>query len=342
MATLSILLSACENEVGEITFDEEPLMVINALFEAEADSNIVELNLTGVSYATLLCNAEVAIYINGKLAETVTSATDRYVIKSRFESGDEVTLEATSDSLGMKASATCIVPEPLEITGTSTTAITKRVQVHQYDSEYSMEPFRRTLISIDNHTKEKRYYRMTVDDETIYYFGQQTYFDPHPVIRYNYSPVFYCNGDMALTDGRPSADSAADDLVDWLEQAPNQYHIFRSNYFDNGCYTLKIDTQQDENHSVDRLRQTTFKVRSITEAEYNYLSGLQKLDQYSGSGIAENAPIVYSNIKGGCGIFAISTAASTRLDEYNLQSLTKEELDEMMKNKPKNNYAFEQ
>lgn len=342
-AALSIMLSACEEDLGEITFDEEPLMVVNALFEAEAESNVAQLSLTGISATTLLCNAEVAIFINGKLTETVTSTTDRYVIKSRFKAGDKVTIEATCDSLGLKASATCIVPQPLEITSTATTIFNKNVQGGRYDANYHMELFRRTLISTDNHSNENRYYRMTVDDNTMF-FGYQYYSsggleDNDWSITREYSSNYYYNNDMALTDGQASTSGEAHDFIDWYEQAPNKYGIFRSSYFDNGCYTLKIDTRYEYRRGEDWLRQTTFNVRSITEAEYNYISGLQKLENYSSAGIVNNAPIVYSNIKGGCGIFAISTSTSITYDEYNLIRLTKDELYEI-NDKYQGNYAY--
>ena len=107
LAIASLLTASCDKEIGMVDFNEQPRLIINSLMTANDTANFVELNLTGNAETKPVKGAQVRIFVNGSLSEEITSDSSTYMIKSQFESGDKVKIEAKTDKY--EASAEVVV-----------------------------------------------------------------------------------------------------------------------------------------------------------------------------------------------------------------------------------------
>lgn len=307
LAIASLLAVSCDKEIGMVDFNEQPRLIINSLMTANDTANFVELNLTGNAETMPVKGAQVRIFVNGSLSEEVTSDSSTYMIKSQFESGDKVKIEAKADKY--EASAEVVVPDTVEVLSIDS------VEVVMYDKYHYAQHFMRYFIRIKDRSalSETKYYRLSVTQEVTAVGGygvRNGIVDQ--VVYYNYLNHEYAySSDIALSEGEIKKENNFEDVVDvdMVENIYNYYGLFRSSYFKNGEYTLAIDIKSPYYRSEGYAENIQFEIRSIPRSEYFYLQAIASFQNYEEGYALSPTPIVPSNVNGGTGIFSVSAMA---------------------------------
>ncbi|WP_031532535.1 MULTISPECIES: DUF4249 domain-containing protein [unclassified Bacteroides] len=308
LAIASLLAVSCDKEIGTVDFNEQPRLIINSLMTANDTANFVELHLTGNTETKPVKGAQVRIFVNGSLSEEVTSQSSTYMIKSQFESGDKVKIEAKADKY--EASAEVVVPDTVEVLSIDS------VEVVMYDKYHYAQHFMRYFIRIKDLSalSEMKYYRLSVTQEvtTVGAYGvregvveQVSYYNKDLYHKYSYS------SDIALSEGEIKKENNFEDVddIDMVENVYNYYGLFRSSYFKNGEYTLAIDIKSPYYRSEGYAENIQFEIRSIPRSEYFYLQAITSFQNYEEGYALSPTPIVPSNVNGGTGIFSVSAMA---------------------------------
>ena len=308
LAIASLLAVSCDKEIGTVDFNEQPRLIINSLMTANDTANFVELHLTGNTETKPVKGAQVRIFVNGSLSEEVTSQSSTYMIKSQFESGDKVKIEAKADKY--EASAEVVVPDKVEILSIDS------AKVVMYDKYHYAQHFIRYFIRIKDLSalSETKYYRLSVTQEvtTVGAYGvregvveQVSYYNKDLYHKYSYS------SDIALSEGEIKKENNFEDVddIDMVENVFNYYGLFRSSYFKNGEYTLAIDIKEPYYRSEGYAENIQFEIRSIPRSEYFYLQAITSFQNYEEGYALSPTPIVPSNVNGGTGIFSVSAMA---------------------------------
>lgn len=308
LAIASLLAASCDKEIGTVDFNEQPRLIINSLMTANDTANFVELHLTGNTETKPVKGAQVRIFVNGSLSEEVTSQSSTYMIKSQFESGDKVKIEAKADKY--EASAEVVVPNKVEILSIDS------AKVVMYDKYHYAQHFMRYFIRIKDLSalSETKYYRLSVTQEvtTVGAYGvregvveQVSYYNKDLNHKYSYS------SDIALSEGEIKKENNFEDVddIDMVENIYNYYGLFRSSYFKNGEYTLAIDIKEPYYRSEGYAENIQFEIRSIPRSEYFYLQAITSFQNYEEGYALSPTPIVPSNVNGGTGIFSVSAMA---------------------------------
>lgn len=308
LAIASLLAVSCDKEIGTVDFNEQPRLIINSLMTANDTANFVELHLTGNTETKPVKGAQVRIFVNGSLSEEVTSQSSTYMIKSQFESGDKVKIEAKADKY--EASAEVVVPDKVEILSIDS------AKVVMYDKYHYAQHFMRYFIRIKDLSalSETKYYRLSVTQEvtTVGAYGvregvveQVSYYNKDLYHKYSYS------SDIALSEGEIKKENNFEDVddIDMVENIYNYYGLFRSSYFKNGEYTLAIDIKEPYYRSEGYAENIQFEIRSIPRSEYFYLQAITSFQNYEEGYALTPTPIVPSNVNGGTGIFSVSAMA---------------------------------
>ena len=160
-----LLLSACEQEIGELTEYEEPRLVVNALITAQADSQLVHLRMTGFTQTAYVDNAEVEIRHNGELFYQYVAMGDpaNVLPSTDFHPGDQIAIDVRKD--GHHAQAVSVVPNPIIITGIDTLSV--NAKRHKWSTGY--EPHTRYMVHLklaeNVNQNEMQYFRVEVRKE---------------------------------------------------------------------------------------------------------------------------------------------------------------------------------
>lgn len=312
IATLTTV--SCENELPFNIKDNPPKLVMNALINADNQTNILFLNFTGKETATHIQDATVEVRVNGQLTESLrplppeTEANPqcRFNITSKFTPGDAVRIDALTDDGRYHAWAEVAVPQrPAGIENIDT--LTVPMQEYGHTNKYL-----RYRITFKDRPNETNYYRLVVDKQTTlwgynYEEGKGDY-----IFWTKHSYSFIGREDIVLTDGQPSTGDDEDNGM--FDTAKNIYGVFDDSRFKNTSYTMTvynsthIETGNEEGffNGMDVI----IRLRSITEVEYYYLKALNSVDSDVYDETIDE-PIKYpGNVHGGTGIVGISTEVS--------------------------------
>lgn len=317
----ALLLSACEQEIGDLTEYEAPRLVVNALITAQADSQIVHLRMTGPYQTSYVNDAKVCIQRNGStFYEYITEGdTPAYVLPTTdFQPGDQVSIDVHQAE--HHAHATAEVPAPIIITGLDTMT----VQAKRY--KWSQDYTRHTRYLVHLRLPESRH-----TDETVY-FRAEVYKDIHTVSSFSLdgdivSHVFLKTdddhtlfgywSDPALTETENADQENMSVSFDWLDGIENIYHVFRSNYFVDGEYTLRLDLPDPYFYSPTQgwAQDVRLRIYAISRTEYNYLQSIAAMKTLDTGTIYDSEPGVTTNITGGAGIFCVESMAEVSFHE---------------------------
>lgn len=318
-----LLLTACEREIGELTEYESPRLVVNALLTADADSQVVHLRLTGLAHASYISGAEVNICRNGEpfcqyMTEGVYADT---LPPTDFAPGDQISIDVRSESstLGERhtehhAHAVAEVPAPIIITGLDTLSV--QAKRNKWSSSYYRHT--RYLVHLrlpeGCRADELQYFRaevvkniytvssFSVDDDIVSNVSLKID-DDHTQFGYW--------GDPALTETENADQENMSVQFDWLDGIENIYHVFRSNYFEHGEYTLRLDLPEPYFYSpsLGMAQDVRIRIYAISRTEYNYLQALAALKTLDTGTIYDTEPGVTTNVEGGAGIFCVESMA---------------------------------
>ena len=201
VSLLAALLASCEKELPYNIGDQEPLLVMNALLDANEEENLVHLCLSEMHDTRPVSQATVTLYINGKQAEVAEeteydSRVKTYRLHSRFEPGDHLRLEATAEDGRYHATGEITVPQPLE----SIQVDTFPARIKQYGS---YDPARRFQITVHDPAGEDNYYRLAIAYTNRY---DGTNWAGRDTTTYVHREAEIINReDVVLTDGRPGS-----------------------------------------------------------------------------------------------------------------------------------------
>lgn len=309
-----LLLTACEREIGDLTEYESPRLVVNALITAQADSQFVHLSLTGLAHTTPVRDAEVSICRNGEPFCSYTYGSDSaYVLPTtHFEPGDQVSIDVRHS--GHHAQASSIVPAPVIITGLDTLSV--MAKRYKYSTDY--ERHTRYLVHLrlpeGSRADQMQYFRAEVvkDVYTVSSYAldgdvvSQVYLktdDDHTQLSYW--------GDPALTETENADQENMSVSFDWLDGIENIFHLFRSNYFEDGEYTLRLDLPEPYSyvHRLGMAQDVHIRIYAISRTEYNYLQALAAMHTLDIGTIYDSEPGVTTNVTGGAGIFCVESMA---------------------------------
>lgn len=330
-----LLLSACEREIGELTDYESPRLVVNALITAKADSQIVHLRLTGLAHTSYVSDAEVSICRNGEpFCQYTAEGAPAYMLPpTNFAPGDLVSIDVRSEAsaLGARqgehhAFASAEVPAPVIITGLDTMS----VQAKRFKWSSLYERHTRYLVHLrlpeGSRADEMQYFRAEVVKNiytvSTYSLNGDTVSEVNLIVDDDHTQFGYW-GDPALTETENADQENMSIQFEWLDGIENIYHVFRSNYFENGEYTLRLDLPEPyfNNRQTGMAQDVRIRIYAISRIEYNYLQSLGAQKTLDTGTIYDSEPGVTTNVIGGAGIFCIESM--TEVSFYEDRNLLK-------------------
>lgn len=280
------LFTACENEIPFNLGEQKPMLIMNAMLDAEATENIVSLYLSEGGGIRYINEATLSLYVNNKQAETLQpiSAEEHYghmkdqvsneiyeaLLKSihfkkfrlttALKPGDNIRLEATAEGGKYHVYSEVTVPQPLQ----SLQVDTATALIRNWGS---MRYFRQYRITLQDYPNEKNYYRLEIvnnkdfrcitrtplEDERGNYIkdenGDYIYtISKDTVINYRFGELIN-REDVILTDGHVT--SSEDDENAMFPAIENKYNVFTDNRFSNSSATLKVYTPlYDDNYGI--------------------------------------------------------------------------------------------
>ncbi|WP_300701746.1 DUF4249 domain-containing protein [Bacteroides sp.] len=355
-AVAALLLTSCENEIPYNSGNRKPLIVMNALLDAGETENFVYLHLSEGNSIGRVNRATLSLYVNGQLTEEPQPMTPQEIyeglseesygkdiyeqiiknikfkkfrLRTQFQPGDHIRLEATAEDGEYKVSSEVVVPKPV-LNIQVDTCITK---IFQWNS---MRSYRRILVTLNDLPNEKNCYRLDIqnnyhvnaryplpslnedgsqktdEDGSFLYWYKDTVF--------NYTDRELINReDIILTDGHISH-SDQDEDNEMFPSISNKYNIFTDNQFTNSSATLKVYTAlsldylsgYDSVHST--LLSLTVRLLSISKEEYLYLKGLNCMDDDDYDTTLMEPVSLPSNVEGGLGFVGISAQAKVNME----------------------------
>lgn len=315
-----LLLTACEREIGELTEYESPRLVVNALLTARADSQLVHLSLTAPTHPCGVSGAEVSICRNGEPFCHFTTADEaaNLLPPTDFMTGDRITIDVRQGR--HHAMATAVVPAPVIITGVDTMSV--QAKRHKWSSDY--EPHTRYLLRLklpqECPADEVQYFRAEVL-KNVYIVSSYT-LEGDIVSSVNLKTDadhthFSYWGDPALTETENADQENLSVSFDWLDGIENIYHVFRSNYFEHGEYTLRLDLPKSYSNDLHQgmAQDVCIRIYAISRTEYNYLQALAAFQTLDNGTLYDGEPGVTTNVTGGAGIFCVESMSEVSFRE---------------------------
>jgi|GEM_PF-1262264 len=314
-------LCSCEKEIGELTEYEAPRLVINALVTAQAESQIVHLRMTGPLRTEYVNDATVSIRCNDQpFCEYVTDGdAPAYALPTTdFQPGDKVSIDVQKDQ--HHAYAMAEVPAPVIITGLDTTT----VKAKRYKWSHDYTPHTRYLVHLrlpeGTRSDDLLYFRAEVFKDILTVSSASV--DGNVVSNVNLKTdedhtQFSYWGDPALTETENADQENMSVQFDWLDGIQNIYHVFRSNYFVDGEYTLRLDLPEPYSYYTKwgYAQDVRIRIYAISRTEYNYLQALAALKTLDSGTIYDSEPGVTTNITGGAGIFCVESMTEVSFHE---------------------------
>lgn len=324
----SLLLVSCETKIGEFVDYEAPRLVVNALITAGGENQQLRIHKTGLTTPETVKGADISIAVNGdEIFSQVSNGEDSLLIANNdIRPGDLVTISAKKDD--MLATASVEVPQPVIITGIDTMMV--NVKHNSWTNE--LYPHTRYMVHLrlpETAQNDIQYFRVEVEKDihtpavmsmdwniNEYVIDDFRIEDDHSKFMYNYDP--------ALTETENVDQEGFEVSFDWLEGVENLYHVFRSTFFEDGEYTLRLDLPRHawwEGEGKGGWDQfVRIRIYSIPKIEYHYLQALSAAKYYERDIINNGEPMIPTNITGGAGIFCVESMAEITFHEDHLSS----------------------
>lgn len=316
LINLMVLFSACEKTIEFNGTDTDPKIVVNGLV---TPGNPIEITLTksqsflSEQYNESLSNAEVNLYIDDVFAEKLTLYISRdstvygtainenmiYRSQAVAESGKTYRLEVSSPGLP-PVSCQTTVPDPVNLQQVDTATEIVR-------EEWGERQFLVVKLKFVDEAKSKDYYRIQLDESSGY--NLSSYDTVSHTFEYSDTVIVSTQVSMNFDKYDPifEGNDKADDLISGTPD--NQFAIFDDSGIHGTEYTLqlKLNTYPwySEEGSGNFIEKKILFYR-ITSEYYEYLKSANSHFWYADDYFSEPVP-VYSNVKGGLGIFGSAT-----------------------------------
>lgn len=311
------LLLSCTNEIPFNVKETAPKLIINALLDANKETNDIILGLTGIQKTELMDKATVDIYVNGELVEQITEPIigesngdkiAKYTTNARFLPDDIIKIEARSNDGQYHAWAEVIVPHPIQIEKVDTTIYLKNYYMS------STSKFLRIKTTFTDNKQGRNYYRIAMCYKYAYHTISPITSNDTIIHKTEYNSLFV-NEDIVLTDGTPTMDD--DNSI--FTPIINNYGVFDNSRI-NGSYTMIVSMMypylssylgfyEPEWYDDLKLVEVDLDVHllSISETYYYYLKALNTYDSDDYDDYL-NLPVKFpSNVQGGVGVVGVST-----------------------------------
>ena len=303
---LLILLPACENELPFHTEPQKPQLLMNAVLEADKKDNLVYLHIIDGKKAVLVGDGHVTVYVNDEKKEVAearlmtwvsdgSDSTKYCTLKTIFQPGDRVRLEAVAEENRYQASAEVVIPQPLE------EPLQVDTLLSQLKIGFYVEPCMRYHIRLKDRPGEKNYYQLLMEEDDQMYS--------------NYTDIIN-QEDIVLTDGHlTTADDDEFGLLDMVIQ--NKNNVFTDSRFQDTSYTLNVYTNITRYYNSDKDKAVavdiTIHLRSITREYYRYLRAMNCLDSEDYNATFMEPVIIPCNVTGGLGFVGASSEQAMKL-----------------------------
>lgn len=250
-----LALCACKADIETFEFRGDEHLCVNGIINNLNAENHIYCSFLSCNKRTIISKADIRIYVNGNLAETVSNGDGqgKFQIKSKFKAGDHVRLEVSAAEATVWAEVD--VPLPVEITQLDT--IMTKTTFENWDDDAMPEDIYRVKASIKTPYPDGGYYRLVAGGEADNVYGWaetdyvSNYWDSIP--DYNKLCDSICHDrincpveikeDMALTDGKGFVESDDADFLGFTPLYFNNYSLFTGEYFNGDSYTLQFYLQ---------------------------------------------------------------------------------------------------
>ncbi|KJF42985.1 DUF4249 domain-containing protein [Draconibacterium sediminis] len=327
-SVLFLFLASCEKEI-EFKGDEiKPILVVNGLV-VSGDTVTVKLlqsrsKLEDSFANVVVANAKVDLYVDDEFAETLKPVKEmvygsetpvmigKYTSSVIGEAGKSYRLEIVADGFS-PVSCETTVPEAIEISAwDTTTALNTNGYGYSGRTEFSIE--------FDDNGQQHNYYRLQSKSiegqELLRYMPDGMIIHSDTIlIRQQYEWVEILN---------PQLNEAINEADELITGTPtNQYAIFNDDSFNGKKMKLRFELGYSSySYGYSNYdNNASFKIRdiclySISEEYYEYLN-TANLHFWLDDDFFSEPVQVFSNIKGGVGIWASASCSSFSLQEGN-------------------------
>lgn len=321
LITLVSIFNSCEKEIefkGKIT---EPLLVLNGYLNTDS---LVKIHVSKSRFllgevtreSLSLNNAEVKLYVNGELKETLKNIKDGFYIGKHYlpKEADIVKIEASAAGFKSVEAVVTIPPKPRIRIESMKEEIYKRDDIVIISGDKTIDLFiKKVTVTVlldepkaQNYYAARLYYKMKKDDDSLYSEESISISD-------------------VLSEYIRINDSKTDGLIDFFDIEANPVAV-NKNYFNdflfNGKqvrlkYTLnkpyyntsydekkqEIITEKNENEYYYRI-----SLAEVTDELFKFFISSEKAYKASEKFFAEPVQIV-SNVSSGAGIIGVSNSA---------------------------------
>lgn len=300
---LSVVITACENEIPFQQGTRSPQLLMNAVLGAGKANNEVQLKIIENNESRHVASGSVTVYVNGKKTETAEAivyavgygdTTKLCLLGTPFQPGDLVRLEADAEDGKFHASAEVRIPRPVEESIQVDTFLT------QLKVGFNVEKCMRYKITLHDRPGENNYYQLILL-KNEYWGDPDAGWEYDPYITYE---EIINQEDIVLTDGHLT--TADDEEFGNLDMnIRNKTNVFTDNRFKNTSYTLKVYTRFFDYHNYGEeshiVIKTTIRLLSVTEAYYRYMRVLNCLESDNYNPTFMEPVILPCNVQGGLG-----------------------------------------
>ena len=319
---LFLFFTSCRNEIPFNVKENNPKLVVNAIFDINSQSNYIFLAKTGRYDIDSISEATINIYINEELREQLTKPTlpdtvhypdgngyyilynyspknVRYKTDLSFNPGDKVKIEVFAENNKYHAWAEDIVPKSIEI---------EHIDTMTYIKDNSS--YIRLKTTFTDFPAENNFYRIALAQKSTTHIkteeGNLISEKPHEGTVY-----IDVREDIVLNDGRITTDN------ELIPQSENRYAIFDDARL-NGTYTITTSIYRPNYYYYPTFEDGSFvesisidyKVYliSITEMQYYYLKALNIIASDSYNEYLSTPVSFPSNVEGGIGFVGFSAS----------------------------------
>lgn len=310
------LLSACEKTIDFKGEDIDPKIVVNGLVTPGKPIEVRitrSENLLSESYAsTILKDAVADLYVDDVLTEKLSinaqsDASETYSIpvfssQTVAESGKTYRLEVSHEGLKPVTCETTVpTPVAIEVDTLSTLL----------SGSWGTGLYIMVSLKFSDNAETKDYYRAQMD---VMRGVNKAYYDSYNEPEDLSDTVlirFYASG-VDISDPIFKGNDQADDIVTGTPE--NRFALFDDSDINGKEYILKLGFMANPNYSAEieegsgNFFEQQIILKTLTPEYYEYLNSVNSHFWYGDDYFSEPVP-VYSNVKGGLGIFASEAPA---------------------------------
>ncbi|MFV0589761.1 MAG: DUF4249 domain-containing protein [Draconibacterium sp.] len=323
---------SCEKEV-EFKGDElDPLIVVNGIV-TEGDTVAVLLTKSKSVFEeeylyTFVTNAEVNLYVNDVFAETLTPQkaeawdtgelydTGEYAGSVKAVAGKTYRLEIAVDGFD-PISCETTVPKPVEILAWDTTSVGET----GYSGFASITEFN---VEFNDNGQQHNYYRI---QSTSKGGRERIRYTPDGTMQYTDTIVIEPESSEWIDILNAQLNDAINDADEFISGTPdNRFAIFKDDSFNGSKMKLRFQIRNNfyyyypamgsSNESDGNFRERNISLFSLSKEYYEYLN-TANLHYYFEDDFFSEPVQVYSNIKGGIGIWGAVARTSFSVLEGN-------------------------